>query len=208
MGGGVKQRRLLTPSLVGGRGKRALDGLVERLRGAFRWLFRRKPVGFPLGLHVPADGAEHAVDFSRRWTDRLDEYCAIHMEELGIPPQRIGASDPRQGIAWCAFNPHEDTGGSISTGGRINVDSGVFDPDLMTKPYGRKASKVWAMSRLRDRIDAVIAHELNEADHASHEAALKAAPTTTLPITDGARRILRAMERGWRDRERRASRLP
>jgi hypothetical protein len=148
------------------------------------------------------------VDFSRRWADRLDEYCAIRMEELGIPPQRIGASDPRHSIAWCAFNPHEDTGGSISMGGRINVDSGVFHPDLMTKPYGRKASKVWAKSRLRDRIDAVIVHELNEADHTSHEAALMAAPATTLPITDGARRILRAMERGWTGRERRSSLHP
>ena len=32
----------------------------------------------------------------------------------------------------------------------------------------------------------------------SHEAALKAAPKTDLPISDRAREICRAMERGWR----------
>jgi hypothetical protein len=87
----------------------------------------RKPVGFSPGVHVPADPAEHAIDFSRRWADKLDRYVAERMEELGISPERIGSSDHRHGIAWCAFNPYEDSGGGVSTGGRINVDSGVFN---------------------------------------------------------------------------------
>jgi hypothetical protein len=70
----------------------------------------------------------------------------------------------------------------------------------MTKPYGKKAARAWQKSCLRDRIDAIIAHELSEADQVTHEAALKAAPDTGLPITDGARRILRAMEKGWKGR--------
>jgi hypothetical protein len=164
----------------------------------FAALFRRKPVGFLLGIHVPADPAEHAADFAHRWADQLDRYAAERMEQLGIPSERIGSSDHRHSIAWCAFNPYERDGGGISTGGRINVDSGVLNPDLLTKPYGKKAAKAWEKSRLRDRIDAIITHELSEGDHSSHAEALKAAPSTELPITDGARRILRAMERGGR----------
>jgi hypothetical protein len=45
----------------------------------------------------------------------------------------------------------------------------------MTKPYDRKAAELWRKSRLRDRIDAIIAHEISEADHGSHEAELKEA---------------------------------
>jgi hypothetical protein len=50
-------------------------------------------------------------------------------------------------------------------------------------------------ARLRDRIDAIIAHEWEEDRLGSHEAALKAAPRTELPVSDGARRILRALGR-------------
>jgi hypothetical protein len=160
----------------------------------------RKPPGFQLGVHVPADPAEHAVQFALSWQDRLDRYAAVRMEELGITSDRIGSSDHRHGIAWCAFNPYENSGGGVSTGGRINVDSGVFNPDLMNESYGKRATRTWRKSRLRDRIDAIIAHELSEAEHATHVAALKAAPETKLPITDGARRILRAMEKGWKGR--------
>ena len=48
---------------------------------------------------------------------------------------------------------------------------------------------------LGDRIDAIIAHEWEEDQLGSHEAAMKHAPKTQLPISDGARRILRAMGR-------------
>ena len=85
--------------------------------------FFRKPPGIPLGVQVPAESAEHAVDFSHRWADKLDHYAAVRMEELGIPSQRIGSSDHDHGIASFAFNPYERDGGGISTGGRINLDS-------------------------------------------------------------------------------------
>ena len=119
------------------------------MRNPFRHLFNRfrKLIGFPLGQHVPADPAEHAEDFAHRWADKLDEFAAVHMEELGIPKDRIGPSDHDHGIAWCAFNPYEDTGGGISAGGPINVDSGVLNSDLMTEPYGKKTGKTWAKAR-------------------------------------------------------------
>ena len=80
-------------------------------------------------------------------------------------------------------------GGHITTG--ITVNSGVLNPSLLNG----KGSRVWAKARLRDRIDAIIAHEYEEDRMGSHEAALKHAPKTELAISDGTRRILRAMAR-------------
>jgi hypothetical protein len=136
----------------------------------------------------PPDPADHAEDFSHRWADQLDRYCAERMEALGIPPEKIGASSHEHGIAWCAFNPHDRSGGGISTG--ITVESGVLNPDLLK---GKKGGRIWPKARLRDRIDAIIAHEYEEDRHGTHAEAVKAAAKTELPISDGAKRILRAM---------------
>jgi hypothetical protein len=67
-------------------------------------------------------------------------------------------------------------------------------------PAGRtvrlqKGGRVWAKAALRDRIDAIIAHEWVEDQLDDHNLALKAAPKTELPVTDEARRILKAMGR-------------
>jgi hypothetical protein len=86
--------------------------------------------------------------------------------------------------------------GSV-TGGRISVDSGVLNPDQLTKDYGEDVGELWSRSRLRDRIDAIIIHEESEAKAGTHEEALALAPQTTRPISEATRRILRAMERGW-----------
>ncbi len=83
------------------------------------------------------------------------------------------------------------------TGGRISVDSGVLNPDQLTKDYGEDVGELWSRSRLRDRIDAIIIHEESEAKAGTHEEALALAPQTTRPISEATRRILRAMERGW-----------
>jgi hypothetical protein len=138
----------------------------------------------------PSDPADHAEDFAHRWADRLDQYAAERMEPLGIPAEKIGASDPLRGIRWAAFVPHDREGGGITTG--ITVNSGVLNPDLLK---GRKGGRLWARSRLKDRIDAIIAHEHAEDRHGSHEAALEAAAKTELPVSKGARKILRAMSR-------------
>ncbi len=138
----------------------------------------------------PPDAADHAEDFAHRWADRLDEYCALRMEALGVPGHRIGDADPYRRTPWRAFVAEERTGGHITAG--ITVNSGVLNPDLLK---GRKGGRVWARARLKDRIDAVICHEFEEDRHGTHAAALKAAARTALPITDGARRILRAMAR-------------
>jgi hypothetical protein len=91
----------------------------------------------------PADPADHAQDFSRRWCDRLDEYSALRMQELGIPEDKLGADDLRRDMRWCAFDPEGGTGGYVSRS--ITVNSGVLNSELL-KSKGRR---VWAKASLR-----------------------------------------------------------
>jgi hypothetical protein len=90
----------------------------------------------------------------------------------------------------CDFDPEGRDGGSITTG--IVVNSGALNPDLLK---GNKGARVYPEARLRDRIDSIIAHEYEESRLGTHESALKAAAGTKLPVTGGARRILRATGR-------------
>jgi len=112
------------------------------------------------------------------------------MWELGIPKAKIGADDPRAGKPWRAFDPDEKTGGSVSTG--IVIDSGVLNPDLLN---GKKGGRIWPKASVRDRIDAIIAQEWAEDKTLDHDAALKAAAKTELSVSEGAKRILKAMAR-------------
>jgi hypothetical protein len=56
----------------------------ESIKSAVKGLFR-PPVGFPLGVHVPADPADHPEDFAHRDAEPLDWLAAIRIEELGSP---------------------------------------------------------------------------------------------------------------------------
>ena len=77
------------------------------------------------------------------------------MHALEIPEHQIGHGDREHNIPWRVFFPEGVTGGSVICP-RFAVNSGVLNPDLLIKPYGREAASVWARARLRDRIDAVI----------------------------------------------------
>ena len=115
------------------------------------------------------------------------------MLDLGIDPARIEMPDYVHGIRHAAFHPHGMESGNISPDGRMIVDSGLFNADLLKAEYGRKAGKLFDGSRLRDRLDSILAHEYEEQRHGmSHEQALKAAPKTALPISHRARRIYRS----------------
>lgn len=161
----------------------------------------RMPVGIPLGVNVPFDPADHAEDFAHRYAEPLDWLAGIHLKERGIPKERIGSNDHDHGLAGAAFNPFERHGGCITCAGQVNLDSGSFNPDLLTNDYGKKAGKLWAGSRLRDRWDALTAHEDTEwREGGDHEAAVWKAPETELPISDRARRSLISIRRGWRGR--------
>jgi hypothetical protein len=87
--------------------------------------------------------------------------------------------------------PRGTTGGNKTTG--VSVDSGVLNPELLK---GHKGSRIWPKMRLKDRIDAIIAHEYEEIQAGGkHAEALKAAAKTELPISEKARRLNRARAR-------------
>jgi hypothetical protein len=137
-----------------------------------------------------SDPADHAEDFAHRYEFPLDQYCAIRMQELGVPKDLHGATDFETDGKWRAFIAHNRTGGRLTAG--ITVNSGCLNSELLK---GHKGARAFAKARLRDRIDAIIAHEYEEDRLGSHEASLKYAMKTALPITDGARRILKAIGR-------------
>jgi hypothetical protein len=86
-------------------------------------------------------------------------------------------------------------------GDGIGIDSGVLNPNLLKAEYTPKPARLFERARLRDRLDAIIAHEYEEhRNEFDHRRALEAAPRTDLAITELAREILRAMEKGWRGR--------
>jgi len=115
----------------------------------------------------PLDPADHAEDFARRYEFSLDQYCTIRIQELGIPDDKNGEEHPLRPRTWRTFVLEERTGGFTSQG--ITVNSGVPNPDLLK---GKKGGRIWPKARLRDRIDAIIAHECEEDRLGSHEAAL------------------------------------
>jgi hypothetical protein len=139
----------------------------------------------------PTDIAEHASQVAQEWEGVGETYARRRMREVGIPPSQIGQPDYGGDGRWRPFDPYERQGGKNTTGAIVN--SGVLNPDLLK---GGKGGCMWQRMRLKDRIDAIIAHEYEELRHGgSHAAALKAAPKTDLPISDEARRMCRAMAR-------------
>ncbi len=137
----------------------------------------------------PSDPADHAEEFSHRWATKLEELAGVRMDELGIPTNQIGSKVPGRVIS--AFIPDERTAGGNDAVGGLSVDSGIFNPEVLVTLPG---SEEWAKARVRDRMDAIIAHEFEEAlRDGSHVEALRHAPTTELPISHKARQILRAM---------------
>jgi hypothetical protein len=141
------------------------------------------------------DPASHARDFSARYAENIELAVSQRMMDLGVPTACIGFPDPDHGGVWRAFFPHSGRGGVV-LGEGIGIDSGVFNPDLLKVDYGWKTGELFERSRLRDRMDAIIAHEFEEQRHGSHSGALNAAPKTALPISHRAREICRAMEKG------------
>jgi hypothetical protein len=139
----------------------------------------------------PADPAEHAREFARTWADKLEEHCSIRMQELGISDDMNGQPDFGGNGQWCCFDPYECEGGRNTTG--IIVDSGVLNPDLLK---GQKGGRLWPKMRLRDRIDASIAHEYEELKAGGkHVEAIRNAPKTELAVSEEARRLNRARAR-------------
>jgi hypothetical protein len=138
----------------------------------------------------PKDIAEHARAVAREWEDVGESYARKRMRELGVPENQIGQPTYDGDGKWRAFDPEGQKGGGCVTG--VVVDSGVLNPELLKD---KKGGRIYPKMRLRDRIDASIAHEYAELRSRSHVEALKAAAKTGLPISGEARRLCRAMAR-------------
>jgi hypothetical protein len=145
----------------------------------------------------PSEPADHAEDFSGRYVDDLDIVAGQTMLELGISNDKIGARDHTRKSKIHSFFPGEREGGTVSLAGQITLDSGLMNPELLAN-YDEATQKLWQRTRLGDRAQAIIAHELAEHEHGDHELALIAGPETTLPISHAARELLRQMEKGWK----------
>ena len=146
----------------------------------------------------PIDLALHAKEVAREWEDVAESYVERRMRELGIQEQRIGAPDYDRGGKRQAFLPEDARGGTNDFAGRIYVDSGALNPQLNAQAIVPEASRLWARSRLRERIDAVIAHEYEESGGIHHDQVVERVAETTLPISENARRILRSISEGVR----------
>jgi hypothetical protein len=143
---------------------------------------------------VPADPAEHARQFATDWADRFEAYARRRMREVGVPEDWIGTVDVEHRIDRRAFFPHQSGGGRNLHRRGINIDSGILNPDLIDAREEPELSLLWRKARLKDRADAVIAHEFEEASGAlplQHEEAKRKAPDTPLTISAASRRLLR-----------------
>lgn len=148
----------------------------------------------------PTDPADHAEDFSRRYSEDLDIVAGQAMLDLDLADDQMGARDHERGSHIHSFFPQDRIGGSVNTVGQVTLDSGLMNPDLLAGNYDEAAQEAWRRTRILDRAQAIIAHELAEAEHGDHELALIAGPETTLPISHAARELLRKMEAGWKSR--------
>lgn len=139
----------------------------------------------------PKDIAEHASHVAQEWEDVVERYVERRIRQLGIPEHMNGEPDYGGDGRWRRFDPYSKTGGNNTTG--VSIDSGVLNPELLK---GEKGGRIWPRMRLRDRIDATIAHEYEELlAVGKHTEALRAAAKTKLPISDEARRLNRARAR-------------
>ena len=134
------------------------------------------------------DPAEHARDFAERYAEPMNYHVENRMMESASIPT---GSARKYGYPHRAFWPEETTGGGNVPGRRLTVDSGVFNAELMANRPD--VGQVWAKSRLRDRIDAIIAHEDAESLTGDHDLAEAMAPGAGSPSRTGRACILRAI---------------
>jgi len=185
---------------------RNLDRLFGRLAASLRAiagkLRREKPpvmLGLPPSARslkaIPDDIEEHAKDFAGRYWEPLEAIARKRMREVGVPEDRIGMLDADNDFRLAAFHPHRTVGGEVHhQTGRINLDAGIFIPDLLAEGMPPEVSSLHAKSRASVRQDAIIAHEFEEGVHGDHVVAVEQAPDTKLTIKEQARQLLRAQK--------------
>jgi hypothetical protein len=113
--------------------------------------------------HPPTAPADHAEDFSHRYAEALDILAGQAMMDLGIADDQIGARDSDRESEHHCFFPSDREGGTVSPAGQITLDSGLVNPDLLAN-YDETTQRLWQRTRIHDRAQAIIAHELAEAE--------------------------------------------
>ena len=91
------------------------------------------------------------------------------MQALSIPQDKQGADDLRETMKWCAFLRKTGEEETSPPGSRSIPASSI---PICSR--GSKGDHIWPKARLRDSIDAIIAHEWEESKSTDHVAALKA----------------------------------
>ena len=76
----------------------------------------------------PADPADHAEDFSRRYAEDLEIVAGQAMMDLGIPNDQMGERDHERGSQIDSFFPQDGQGGTVSHAGQVTLDSGLMNP--------------------------------------------------------------------------------
>ena len=141
----------------------------------------------PTPPSTPASSPPSGPTASRR-------YASVGCAEVGVSEPYVGTVDVEHRIDRRAFFPDQSVGGRNIHRRGINLDSGILNPDLIDDRTDPALSSLWRKARLRDRADAVIAHELEEASGTlalQHEEATQKAADTRLLISDAARLLLR-----------------
>jgi hypothetical protein len=146
------------------------------------------------------------IAFATEWEPFLNRAVANRMSAVGVPEELVGIrgmpfEDPGAFVrthATGGANNNIPGRGIVGTGPGINVDLAVLD--ALFTPMSKVQS--WGSARLKDRIDAVIAHEYTEVLATNpaygltpHHYAIKYAPETRLKISDRALAILKEHRR-------------
>jgi hypothetical protein len=152
------------------------------------------------GVGGPYRPPTDVLRFSAEYEAELNAASAKRMRQVGVPEEMIGIRGMPFEDAGAFVRTHAQGGGNLRAGtipgigAGINVDLAVLDTQY--PPMSGVPS--WSRASLKDRLDAVIAHEYTEAlapttlavGLPSHRHALQNAPDTSLNITLRAREIL------------------
>lgn len=145
----------------------------------------------------------HVNEFINDWRaiPIIEVYVRNRLQQLGQRRKDIGIMDDvENGTAfsmehgWGGRNARPEGSNGVTKGG-VNVDYGIFDPELL--PLAS-----WKTASLRDRIDAVIIHEMLEYNSraattaARHRVAILRSASTKKDVSKRARKILRDF-RSW-----------
>lgn len=148
----------------------------------------------------PYNPPPDVLRFSAEYEAQLTAAVANRMRRIGVPEEMIGIKGLPFEDAGAFVLTHAQGGANIKLG-QISGQGPAINADLAALDTQFPAmSKVptWSRATLKDRIDAIIAHEYTEAlspakvglGLPSHHYALENAPETSLNITARARQIL------------------